>query len=187
MTDHTRLRKNWIGQIYHSTFQAKARGTAILIHKSVPFICSSVLADPNGRYIIVTGKIHNIPLILANIYAPNWDDCNFFRTFFSKLTDVATHSLILGGDFNCWINPSLDRSSTKAHSLSKSVKLINSLMEEFHISDPWHFLHLNSKQYSFFSNVQQTFTRIDFFLVSNNLLPSVQSVTYSPDLFDDRF
>ena len=104
VVDHTRLRKNWIGQIYHSTFQAKARGTAILIHKSVPFICSNVLADPNGRYIVVTGKIHSIPLILTNIYAPNWDDYHFFRTFFSKLTDIGTHSLILGGDFNCWIN-----------------------------------------------------------------------------------
>lgn len=49
VVDHARLRKNWIGKIYHSTFQAKARDTAILIHKSVPFICSNVLADPNGR------------------------------------------------------------------------------------------------------------------------------------------
>lgn len=186
VADHTRLRKNWIGQIYHSTFQAKARGTAILIHKSVPFICSNVLADPNGRFIVVTGKIHNTPLILANIYAPNWDDCNFFRTFFSKLTDVATHSLILGGDFNCWINPSLDRSSTKVHSPSKSAKMINSFMEEFHISDPWRFLYPNSKQYSFFSNVHQTFTRIDFFLLSNNLLPFVQSVTYNPIVISDH-
>ena len=186
VVDHTRLRKNWIGQIYHSTFQAKARGTAILIHKSVPFICSNVLADPNGRYIVVTGKIHSIPLILANIYAPNWDDYNFFRTFFSKLTDTGTHSLILGGDFNCWINPTLDRSLTRAHSPSKSAKTIQSFMEEFNMSDPWRFLYPNSKQYSFFSNVHKTFTRIDYFLINNNLLPSVQSVTYNPIVISDH-
>lgn len=184
--DHIRLRKNWIGQIYHSKFQAKARGTAILIHKSIPFICSNVLADPNGRFVVVTGKIYNTPLILANIYGPNWDDHHFFRTFFSKLTDIATHSLILGGDWNCWISPTLDRSSTKTLSLSKSAQLIKSIMEEFNLSDPWRFLHPNGKQYSFFSSVHRTFSRIDYFLIHNNLLPSVKSVTYNPIVISDH-
>lgn len=29
------LKRNWIGQVYHSKFNAKARGTAILINKNV--------------------------------------------------------------------------------------------------------------------------------------------------------
>src|SRR4029434_2851971 len=38
----------------------------------------------------------------------------------------------------------------------------------------------------FFSNVHKTFTRIDYFLINNNLLPSVQSVTYNPIVISDH-
>ena len=33
VNDHARLRKPWVGQVFHSNFNSKARGTAIIIHK----------------------------------------------------------------------------------------------------------------------------------------------------------
>lgn len=95
--DHLLLRRRWVGQVFHSKFQGKARGVAILIHRSVPFVCSEVIADSNGRFVIVSGKISNFPVILANVYAPNWDNDNFFRHLFSVLPDTSSHHLILGG------------------------------------------------------------------------------------------
>uniref|UniRef100_A0AAY4CVB6 Endonuclease/exonuclease/phosphatase domain-containing protein n=1 Tax=Denticeps clupeoides TaxID=299321 RepID=A0AAY4CVB6_9TELE len=49
-SDHVRLKKGWINQTYHSSFSGKARGVAILLHKSVPFVHTSVVSDPNGRF-----------------------------------------------------------------------------------------------------------------------------------------
>lgn len=86
VSDHFRLRKGWVGQFYHSTFQNKLRGAAILIHKLVPFVSSNVISDSNGRYIVVPGRIYNTPLILANVYVPNWDATFFFLAFLSSLT-----------------------------------------------------------------------------------------------------
>lgn len=63
-----------MGHLYHSKFSARARGAAILIHRSIPFELADVLSDPNGRYIIITGKLRDVSVIMANIYAPNWDD-----------------------------------------------------------------------------------------------------------------
>lgn len=40
------------------------------------------MADPNGRYIIVTGKLYNIPAILAKVYVPIWVDDLCFRGVF---------------------------------------------------------------------------------------------------------
>lgn len=37
---------------------------------------------------IVAGKLLNKPVILANIYAPNWDDEAFIKSFFSALPEV---------------------------------------------------------------------------------------------------
>uniref|UniRef100_A0AAR2LD98 Endonuclease/exonuclease/phosphatase domain-containing protein n=1 Tax=Pygocentrus nattereri TaxID=42514 RepID=A0AAR2LD98_PYGNA len=59
---------------FHSNFNNKARGTAILIHKKVLFTPSQTISDPQGRYVIVSGSLFSTPVILASVYAPNWDD-----------------------------------------------------------------------------------------------------------------
>ncbi len=101
----------------------KARGVAILIDKNVPFVPNDIISDKNGRYIIVSGTLCNKNLILANFYAPNFDDVSFFKHALSLLPDLNSHSLILGGDFNCCLDPVLDRSSSKPRVPSKILYL----------------------------------------------------------------
>lgn len=81
---HNRLRCKLVGHIFHSKFNVKSRGTAIIIKRAVPFTASTIISDPQGRYIIVTGNLYNYPVTLANIYAPNVDDEQFIQSFFSK-------------------------------------------------------------------------------------------------------
>ena len=71
-SNHNRLRKVWVGQLYHSIFEGKSRGAAILINNNTPFIMQKVTADHLGRSVVVTGTLYNVPLILANVYAPNY-------------------------------------------------------------------------------------------------------------------
>lgn len=177
-SDNCRLMTGWTGQHFHSDFQAKARGVSILINSNTTFKHQKVISDPYGRYVIVVGHLYNTPVVLANVYAPNIDDVGFFEHFFSSLPDLNSHSLIFGGDFNCWLDPLLDRSSTKPASLSKSASLIQSFLSTLDVSDIWRHLHPNHKEYSFFSHVHHTFTRIDYFLIDNQLIPAVKSCDY---------
>ena len=78
-SDHSRVHKSWVGQLFHSPFPAKARGVAILIDKAVSFVPSQVIADKNGRFIIVSGKLLDTFVTFANIYASNIDDVKFFQ------------------------------------------------------------------------------------------------------------
>ena len=91
------LRRGWVGQIFHLFFQARARGAAILIEKNIPFEPSSVVKDRNGRYIIVSGKLFNRNVVLANVYAPNSDDAAFLEISFFLDTNAYSEvsSLIL--------------------------------------------------------------------------------------------
>lgn len=184
--DHVKLKRGWVGQLYHSSFSSKARGAAILIHKSIPFSMSTVISDPNGRFIIVTGRIGANNLVLANVYGPNWDNENFFKNFFFSLPDLNSHQLILGGDFNCCLDSSLDRSSNRPYASSKSSKVIQLFMEQYAVSDAWRFFNPSTKQFSFFSPVHGTFSRIDFFLIDSKLLSSVMSCSYSPIVISDH-
>lgn len=146
-SDHFRLKKDWVGQVYHSHFQFKSRGCAILVHKSTPFAVSQVIADHRGRYVIVTGTLFSTPLILANVYAPNYDDVSFMTSFLSCIPDLHSHSLVLGGDFNCVMCPRLDRSSKKVISLSKCAVIIQSFLHSFGIRDPFRFLNPSARKY----------------------------------------
>lgn len=186
ISHQTKLRSSWIGHTYLSPSSGKSRGVAILLHKSVSFSCSNVTVDPNGRYLVVSGKLYNTPVLLVNIYGPTWDDDGFFRTLFSSLPDVSTHSLILGGDFNCWLDPTLDRSSPRNCAASKSAKVIQLFMEQFALTDPWRSFNPLKKVYSFFSNVHHTFTRIDYFLVDNRILSSIKSISYESIVLSDH-
>ncbi len=185
-SDHLKLRRGWVGQLYHSSFSSKARGTAILVHKSVPLSVSKVISDPNGRFNIVTGKIFGSTLTLANVYGPNWDNEDFYKNFLFSLPDLVSSQLILGGDFNCCLDPSLDRSSKKPPSQSKSSKIIQLFMEQYAVSDVWRFFNPSDKQFSFFSPVHGTFSRIDLFLIDNKLLSTVCTCFYSPIVISDH-
>lgn len=155
-SDHMKVRRHWVGQSYHSLFNSRSRGTAILIHKSLQFTLSDIIADPQGRYIIVTGCIVNTPVILANLYAPNWDNDIFFSDLLYSLPNLDSHYLILGGDLNCCLDPVLDRSSTNPSNRSKSAQVINSFLEDYAVSDLWRSMNPTTRSYSFFSQVHQT-------------------------------
>lgn len=184
--DNMRLMSRWAGQHFHSTFQAKARGVSILINQDVPFEHHSVLSDTNGRYVIVSGKLYNTLVVLANVYAPNMDDKGFFERFFCSLPDLSSHTLILGGDFNCWLDPVLDRSSSNPSTTSRSASFIQNFLSNYGISDVWRYLHPQKREYSFFSHVHHTFSRIDYFLIDNQLLPSVSSCDYQSIVISDH-
>lgn len=151
--DHTSLHKAWIGHIFHSSFNSKSRRVAVLIRKSVPFILTGSILDHQGRYVIVTGKLCDSPVILANIYAPNHDDDVFIHSLISSIPNLHSHSLIKGGDFTFAQDPLLDRSSHRQQTLTKSAKLIENFSKATNLVDPWRQIYSTRREYScFFPN-----------------------------------
>lgn len=145
-----------------------------------------MVTDPGGRFILVTGTINSIPLALLNIYAPNFDCPDFFCKVFRLAADQSNHNIIIGGDFNCFLDPQLDRSSTTAAPSLKSVPVLNNLIKSLNLVDIWRHQHPLDKQYSFFSQVHGSFTRIDYFLIDSNLISNVVSTVYNNILISDH-
>lgn len=89
--------------------------------------------------------------MLACIYAPNWDDSDFFSNLFYLPPDLNSHHLILGADFNCVLNHTVDRSAIPTRPLSNSARVVNSFVEDNGMVDPWRFKNPTVKQFSFSS------------------------------------
>lgn len=111
----------------------------------------------------------------------------FFSSLFSLLPDIDSHDLILAGDLlNCTLNPALDRSTAKVTMLCKSARCINEFLEAYEVVDPWRFRYPKSKQFSFFSPVHQSYSRIDCVLIDQKLLPLVTHVEYDSIVISDH-
>lgn len=163
---HLRIHKDWVGQMFHSKFDSKSRGAAILIHKNIQFNVTNTIFDPNGRYVMVVGKLFQLPVILVNIYAPNSDNECFFKRMLNSIPNLDTHHLVLSGDCNLVMDPDWDRSPRSVSRPTKSAKVVQSFMDVHKLIDPWRFRNPTKQEYSFSSNVHKSFSRIDFFSVS---------------------
>lgn len=68
--------------------------------------------DPNGRFRIVSGTLNCVPVTQINVYGPNFDDLAFFQVVLSRIPDVDDTNIIMGGDFNCFMDALLDKQSS---------------------------------------------------------------------------
>uniref|UniRef100_A0A9J8AIQ2 Reverse transcriptase domain-containing protein n=1 Tax=Cyprinus carpio carpio TaxID=630221 RepID=A0A9J8AIQ2_CYPCA len=184
--EQNRLKCNWISQVFQSTFTCRARGVSILFRNSVPFKHISTLTDPNGRYVLVTGIIASQHFTFLNLYAPNYDDPAFFRKVFNLLPSQTDTHFIVGGDFNCILDPVLDKFPVRSDSSLNSTSVIKYLSESLDIVDIWRVQHPADKEYSFFSNVHKSYSRIDFFFIDSKLLSNVSSSKYHNILISDH-
>ena len=186
-SEHAKLKKAWIGQVFCSRNDDRTRGTAILIRKGVPFVPLQTIADSRGRYVIVTGNLYGSRVALANVYGPNWDDPAFFTNFMAVLPDLNSHQLYWGGDFNLVLDPRRDRSNPRPNSkISKAGAVIQSFIEAYSLFDPWRKANPSARQYSFFSPVHHSFSRIDIFLLDSRALSLVKNIQYNSIVISDH-
>lgn len=108
--EHSKLKSGWVGQAFSASYEKhKKRGVAILCHKSLHLVPEKILQDKKGRWITVIGSIGEVGITILNIYAPNEDDPGFFKEVAQLLAGNAKEIIIVGGDFNCFINNNIDK------------------------------------------------------------------------------
>jgi len=110
-SDQNKLKSPQFTHVFSSTYNSKQRGVSILINNKVSFFHNSTITDTEGRFIIINISVNSNPITIGNIYGPNSDDPSFFHNFFSSISNNSNCPIIIGGDFNTVIDPSIDRSN----------------------------------------------------------------------------
>ena len=111
--DHTKLCRGDFLQIFHSDFNSKSRGMAILLQYDIEFLESKTTRDKNGRYVIIQGKFFDCASSACECVCSTWDSAKFFSKLFSLWPDLDSHDLILGRDLNCVLHSALDCLNSK--------------------------------------------------------------------------
>lgn len=129
--------------------------------------------------------LERIPVTIANIYNTNTQQVGFFQQTLLKLSDFAKGMIILGGDFNAPLSPTLD-SSTGTASLSyralSQIKLQQSTLNLQGI------LHPADKDYTFYSTPHYKYSqnRLRYIFISQQDIPRLHSVTIEAMILSDH-
>lgn len=164
---HQKLKREWVGQIFSASYEnRKKRGVAILCHKSIGLIPDKIHVDKEGRYVMVVGIIGGINITIMNLYAPNEENQALFREIVSLLAEHSKGIIIVGGDFNCVMNQKIDKCPFELRAKTSKSKSLCSMMIELGLVDIWRLKHPKVRDYTHFSGVHKSYSRIDFFCIS---------------------
>ena len=127
--------------------------------------------------LIIQGTLLTESLNLVNVYGPNVDDANFYVDLFLTLS-ASGGSYIIGKDFNCTLNPGVGRSTGIDQSHNGCRTTIHHFMKDLVLVDSWRECNSQAKIYSCYSSTFQTYSRIDYFLISSELRSKIHNSFY---------
>ena len=160
-------------------------GVAILVKKGVDCTIHSNILDPLGRYVILKAEINDKMYVLINVYAPN-KEADIIKFLNSLLTTLRKNNLdegeniIIGGDFNCPLNPTLGKKGGLLIPRKSVVTTIENIQEELDLVDIWRVKNPERKSFTWSQNSPMIFCRLDYWLISNTLHDLVIINNYSP-------
>ncbi|KAJ8267798.1 hypothetical protein COCON_G00129700, partial [Conger conger] len=142
---------------YFTKYNGYSRGVAILIRETVAWEDVWQVEDPEGRSLILTGKLRGQLYTFVNVYNPSND-----TDLLNKL--ILEHDLgvlVIGGDFNTALNPQLDRGGRKINPRHNALRpCVKRFMKRFNLVDIWRVKNLKKRDYTF-----KVLSRLDYFFM----------------------
>ena len=180
------IEAQWGNRCVFSSLCSNSRGVAVLFNKNVDFEIHSTINDTEGNYLIIDLTVDGNRFTLVNLYGPNQDRPDSFDNLILKVNTFDNTSIIYCGDFNLVQDPKLDYFNYKCMNNIKSHKKLLELKNEFNLIDPFRELHPDIKRYSWRRKSPLKQARLDFFLITENLISSVNKCTIEPSYRSDH-
>lgn len=171
-----RWKNEWGGKnVFFSHGKSNARGSCILVANNLNFQLQKQVTDNYGRLVLLKASVDDTSYIFVNIYGPN--NSGEAVDFFNKLKlilsseDVSCeNNVVIGGDFNCVLNPMLDRNPSQSNDPKIPVaNSIRNIMNCYELQDVWRLKNPSKRSYTWCHPGKFQFSRIDYWLTSSHL------------------
>ena len=132
----------WGAPIEFARGSSNARGSAIPLCNGFDCKIKRKIVDPMGRHIGIKAEIKDENYLLFNVYAPNNDSqsAKFYEQIVNVLKkedQIYEDRIIIGGDFNCSLNPSLGKMGGLLTTRKNVVDQIENIQNIFNVHDVW--------------------------------------------------
>jgi exonuclease III len=176
-----------------------SRGTAILFACSLDLTFNKEYRDINENYYVVDVSIAGRRLCIGSVYGPNGNGRDFFNGLNNVLQDIRMQNngnpeVILGGDWNTTWDRREVANNIDIHCMSKvpnqkNSELLENMCESFSLIDPFRALYPFKKDFTYipFGNIRLNRSRLDFFVISHNIIPEISDCTISSSVSGKMF
>ena len=188
--------RDFRGKKYTPFFNSSknSRGTAILLASEIGFTVNEIFRDQDENVLILDVSLKNSHFLLGSIYGPN----NTCRGFYNFLREIfirkPNHEIVLGGDWNTVLDRTIidfniDVFGMAALPNAKNGEYLEGLCMDFKLCDPFRTLYPSKRAFSYspFGTIRQNRSRLDFFVVSQSLIPNIVDCSISPGLSTKLF
>ena len=164
-------KRHWEGEIHFSHGSSNSTGVAILFKKSDDIKIRNIRTICQGRVLLIEITYLSVNYCLVNNYSPNNDDQKFIEKVFLE-TFGRNHEdyLIMGGDWNTVLDNNLDKLGGAAQHANKNYQnYINTIISDYGLCDIFRLSRGSERLYTHFNKQHKTASRLDFFLIDENL------------------
>ena len=116
---------------------------------------------------MIKGLIQEEDITIVNIYAPNIGAPQYIRQILTAIKGEIDSNTVIVGDFNTPLSP-MDRSCKMK--INKETQALNNTLNNIDFIDIYRTFHPKTADYTFFSSVHGTFSRIDHILGHESIL-----------------
>ena len=145
----------------HANGNQKKAGIAILISGKMDFKIKTTTREKVGHYIMIKGSIQEEDITIVNIYAPNIGAPQYIRQIQTAIKGEIDSNTIIVGDFN---TPLSSRDRSPKMKINKETQALNDTLSKMDLIDIYRTFHPKTTEYTFFSSIHGTFSRIDHIL-----------------------
>ena len=167
----------WGNKCLFSSANRAAQGVMIMFADNFQYNIKKIKHDLLGRYLIAHIETDKENIVLTNVYGPNSDNPVFFENLFSDLDEFVEYPLIIAGDFNICLTEK-DKKGGRFFELShrQSRETLKEYINNFELVDIWRILNENKQQFSWRQRGLNISCRLDYFLISTNLVNITEQI-----------
>lgn len=190
-TDVKFWKQQWGDSVFFSHGTSHSAGVMILLNRFSGTVIDH-MSDAKGHWLMVVIELDFVSYILINVYGYNQKTLN--KSFFSSLkrlieswkVSYSTEKIVIGGDFNLAPDLWLDRLPPKGQSHNYD-ETITEFTSQLNLVDYWRVKHPYTSQFTWFNSASNgQCSRLDYWLISNNLISDVSNCEISASPLTDH-
>ena len=181
------VRSMWGYNCILSGKSTNSKGVAILFNNNFEYKLHKVVRDTEGCYIIIDIEMLGKRFTLVNIYGPSgYDSPCFFENLLLEIDIFENEDIVIGGDYNVPLDVNKDTFRYRTISRPRARRMLSEIMQRYNLVDAWRAFNPNKKQFTWrkFNSAQQG--RLDYFLMSENLMLNTVDVAIKPGYRSDH-
>jgi exonuclease III len=166
-----------------------SRGVGILISNKVPYTIHNKYCDLDCNIILLDITIRTTRMTIGSVYGPNNNSADFFNDIRDTCSRLNNKLIVIGGDWNTTVDSNQVRHNIDTINMAdipsrRRSNWLRSLCDRLYLTDPYRFFYPDRLEYTYVPNAQASInrSRLDFFQISNDLIPACKNCTISHHL-----